>query len=654
MHNQILNVAILHADEEKSYVDELKLHLAVLVQNGLLSAWSPCNITPGADVSAELDKAVGNAHIGLIFMSSNLWAPHNLPILDAAQRLAGRDNWSLCRVFIVHILPFDYTTSALSQLRVFPTDKIALGRHSRVDRDSKWLEITEHLRTIITERQRLCEPAMRRYNLVERFIPVHMVRDFGALSWWEVLDQKNGAELHLCSIQNITHGALTQLDSIRKVSLEQQAPVWPFDIITGHHGRTYITMTKPAKSILDCLCDCKPATMGAARVALRLARGVSLLHKHGFVLGSISPSSIFVDSRGRYYVSLLESVSTIIGRHEFLTFADVRFLAPELQGRNHSTLLTPAADVFSLGKVLLRLLDTSGPVLSRDALRGILARATSMDQRARFQDCGELAEALQALLCTHERTTSPPFVFVPGGSFQQGYQSDEVFQFPWSSSGYSVSLSSFWISQYAVTNSLYQQVMGASPSVWLGSRLPVTRVPWHDAIEFCNALSQEHGLEPAYACDNGKMTWKRDANGYRLPTEAEWEYAALGGRGWKFPWGNSAPHGFAAWNGDGHRISPCNVGSFPAGDSWCNVSDLSGNVWEWCWDIYEPYDVFAPQQYDPTGSIVPITSRTNEARILKGGAWDDTYDRRLCPAYRTFDSVWSQDGNIGFRIARNI
>ena len=120
------------------------------------------------------------------------------------------------------------------------------------------------------------------------------------------------------------------------------------------------------------------------------------------------------------------------------------------------------------------------------------------------------------------------FVQINGGSFTMGSPEDER----WRENDevqHQVTVGPYLIAKYEVSQADYRSVTGVNPSYFQGDNRPVEMVSWYDAVRFCNALSLSEGLEPAYSIDGTEVTWNRDANGYRLPTEAEWEYACRAG-----------------------------------------------------------------------------------------------------------------------------
>ncbi|OQY70841.1 MAG: hypothetical protein B6D45_10810, partial [Ignavibacteriales bacterium UTCHB3] len=122
-------------------------------------------------------------------------------------------------------------------------------------------------------------------------------------------------------------------------------------------------------------------------------------------------------------------------------------------------------------------------------------------------------------------------VFVEGGTFTMGCTSEQGDDcYYWEKPVHQVTMSDFYIGKYEVTQELWVSVMGSNPSDFKGSKLPVERVSWYEAVEFCNRLSDKEGLQRAYSGSGANITCDFNSNGYRLPTEAEWEYAARGGK----------------------------------------------------------------------------------------------------------------------------
>jgi formylglycine-generating enzyme required for sulfatase activity len=247
------------------------------------------------------------------------------------------------------------------------------------------------------------------------------------------------------------------------------------------------------------------------------------------------------------------------------------------------------------------------------------------------------------------------FVRINGGTFMMGSPANEPERYN-DEVQHQVTVSSFYMGKYEVTQKEYEEVMGTNHSYFKGPNLPVECVSWYDAVEYCNKRSQKEGLTPAYTISdagyNRTVTWNRNANGYRLPTEAEWEYACRAGTTGPFSTGNNITTDQANYNGNHpynnsakgtYRGKTTPVGSF-APNPW-GLYDMHGNVFEWCWNWYGDYSSGA--QTDPAGAA------SGSNRVVRGGGWD-SYASYARSAYRRFILDPSDQGYIiGFRIVRN-
>jgi formylglycine-generating enzyme required for sulfatase activity/flavodoxin len=245
---------------------------------------------------------------------------------------------------------------------------------------------------------------------------------------------------------------------------------------------------------------------------------------------------------------------------------------------------------------------------------------------------------------------STNYLLINAGSFMMGSPASEFLREK-DEAQHRVTLSSYYMGRYPVTQREYQQIMGNNPSEFKRDNAPVENVTWYDTVRYCNALSTKEGFTPAYTVNDRNIAWNRAANGYRLPTEAEWEYAARAGTTTPFYTGGNITTRQANWYGtypysDGTageaRQRTVVVDSFAA-NPW-GLYDISGNVWEWCWDWYSEYDTSA--QTDPTGPASGVY------KIHRGGGWND-FGRHLRLAYRAAFTPVNHMYNIGFRVVRN-
>ncbi|MBZ0197523.1 MAG: SUMF1/EgtB/PvdO family nonheme iron enzyme [Ignavibacteriaceae bacterium] len=236
-------------------------------------------------------------------------------------------------------------------------------------------------------------------------------------------------------------------------------------------------------------------------------------------------------------------------------------------------------------------------------------------------------------------------VFVEGGTFTMGCTSEQGDDcYYWEKPVHQVTMSDFYIGKYEVTQELWVSVMGSNPSDFKGSKLPVERVSWYEAVEFCNRLSDKEGLQRAYSGSGANITCDFNSNGYRLPTEAEWEYAARGGKlTMRYKYSGSDNTGAVAWYGDNSGGKTHAVGLKQPNE--IGIYDMSGNVWEWCWDWY------SDNYYTSTSWANPKGPSSGEYRVLRGGGWFSV--ARSCRvAFRGNLMPDDRDSNYGFRLAK--
>ena len=282
------------------------------------------------------------------------------------------------------------------------------------------------------------------------------------------------------------------------------------------------------------------------------------------------------------------------------------------------------------------------PPKKKHTLRNVLIAAAG---------AAAVAAAAIAVVWNMSANTAPPpdMVKIPGGTFTMGSPAnerergnDEV--------QHQVTVSGFSMGNYEVTQREWREVMGNNPSHFKGDNLPVENVSWYEAVEYCNRLSQREGLTPAYTINGTNVSWNRNANGYRLPTEAEWEYACRAGTTTPFNTGNNITTSQANYNGNflynnnakwTYREKTVEVGSFAA-NGW-GLYDMHGNVWEWCWDWGGYYT--SGSQNDPIGPS------TGAYRVCRGGSW--IYGAQYVrSAYRSYNGPSYRDSFVGFRLVR--
>ena len=232
---------------------------------------------------------------------------------------------------------------------------------------------------------------------------------------------------------------------------------------------------------------------------------------------------------------------------------------------------------------------------------------------------------------------------IPAGQFTMGFNKGPIDAKP----EHTVKIDGFLMDQHEITQEIYEAVTGKNPSRVKNPKNPVEQVTWSAVARFSNARSVQEGLTPCYNTN----TWECDfsATGYRLPTEAEWEYACRAGGTTEYYFGDDPEKLKSyAWFDDNSEDHP-----HPAGqrkpNAW-GLYDMAGNVWEWCNDNYDA------KYYRESPADNPHGPKQGEKRVLRGGAWSASADSctswmRNCDQMGLTDVCLTMDSN-GFRCVR--
>ncbi len=241
-------------------------------------------------------------------------------------------------------------------------------------------------------------------------------------------------------------------------------------------------------------------------------------------------------------------------------------------------------------------------------------------------------------------------VYLPGAEFMMGANQGGPDEAP----PHKVRLSAFLIDKSEVTQEMFTKVQLPNPSHWQDSpKQPVERIRWRDAKQYCNERSLLEGLKPCY--NEKTLDWDCDytANGYRLPTEAEWEYAARAGTDGPYDFGQSDKLRQHAWFADN-----ADQKTHPTGQKKPNrwgLNDMYGNVSEWCEDVYSPDYYRESPAVDPLG---PASSGKDVRRVIRGGSWKSSPNAcrataRIGEKTGDSDACFSTD-YCGFRCVRRV
>jgi formylglycine-generating enzyme required for sulfatase activity len=465
----------------------------------------------------------------------------------------------------------------------------------------------------------------------------------------------------------------------------------------GHwEGSSYYTMPfLGGGTLADRIKAAGPHPSGPAAGWIHTAaRTMSYAHQAGVVHRDLKPSNLLFDGRETLLITDF-GLALFFDDSEAtrITQAGLRFgtlpYAPPEQILGEIEEHGPGCDVYALGVVLYELVtgrrpyDGQGRALEDKILAGrprrpteirpevdlrlerICLKAMARRIRDRYATMHDLAEALAEYLgrprpapaagggtapgrsgagTYHSGPLDIELVPIPPGEFVMG-----SVEAPDESPPRRVRIATpFFLGVYPVTQRQYREVTGRLPqSPFTGEdRRPADSVSWLDAVVFCNRLSELDGLEAYYAIAAGKVKIV-GGEGYRLPTEAEWEYACRAGTSTTYSFGDDPGRlGQYAWFADNSENCTHEVGLLaPNG---LGLHDMHGNVWEWCWDWYSP----ASYRVRHDGAVDPGGVPEGTERALRGGSWNVEAPSLRCAARTKFTPIEFPLYYFGFRLAR--
>lgn len=373
--------------------------------------------------------------------------------------------------------------------------------------------------------------------------------------------------------------------------------------------------------------------------------------------------------------TLSQTFATVPGKSYLLTF-DMGFLA---YNRSEQRLRVVADGNFNLLDQEFTIKSVNGETL-RWITRNLVFTADSPATTLTFLDRSTTSFSVDLLL-DHVSVASDPlgFALISAGAFKMGdtFPNPSNLELPVRT----IQLRAFYMAKYEVTLDLWNDVenWGAGhgyPDLPAGDgkagNHPVQTISWFDVVKWCNARSEKDGLTPCYTLGGSILrsgylqtpdcNWA--ANGYRLPSEAEWEKASRGGLiDKRFPWGDTISHtqaNFVSMNFTDYDVSPVPgvyhpdfaTGGFPYtspvgsfAENGYGLHDMAGNVFEWCWDIWA-------ETYDPAQMVNPTGPTMGSLRILRGGSWGD-FSYYCRNAARSSTGPGNTHYSVGFRLARS-
>ncbi|MBN1969922.1 MAG: SUMF1/EgtB/PvdO family nonheme iron enzyme [Candidatus Delongbacteria bacterium] len=404
-----------------------------------------------------------------------------------------------------------------------------------------------------------------------------------------------------------------------------------------------------------------------------IAKGMQAIHSHRIIHKDLKPQNVMLTQTGEVKImdfGIAETFRSSQSRmKESSRSGTPAYMSPEqLIGED----VGKESDIWSFGIMLYELLsgkqvftgESRNDVLMQikerkkyrtikevsGKLNTLLEQCLQFEYMNRFHDFQEVLDFLESPKVTpispvtSEKLIIPDnMVLVESGEFEMGdtFGDGEDYEKP----VHKVFVDSFLIGKYPVTQKEYKDIIGRNPSEYKGEDFPVETVSWYDAVEFYNKKSIKEGLTPCYSGSGKNIKCDFSSKGYRMPTEAEWEYAARGGdmsRGYKYS-------GSSELDAVGWYEKNSNFGGHLVGQKKPNelgIYDMSGNVWEWCWDW------FGENYYENSPANNPLGLATGFYRVIRGGSWP--YSPANCRvSNRSLVNPDYSRNLIGFRLLRS-